>query len=258
MKITLIQSDVIFGKPEENFRHMDRLIRQSLKNSPDVVVLPELWTTGYDLSHLDDIADHEGKNLLKVAGRWAETNHIYVVAGSTAVKKKQKIYNMMTVFDRTGTCVKTYSKTHLFRLMNEEKFLTAGDRDGLFQIDSTPAAGLICYDIRFPEWVRRHILSGAKILFVAAEWPKQRLDHWRTLLICRAIENQAFVVACNRSGKDPDNLFAGHSLVIGPWGDILAEAGEDPCTLTVDLDLESVSDVRSRIPVFEDRRPEIY
>jgi Predicted amidohydrolase len=258
MKMALIQLNIAFGRPEKNKLRAEKMLRQALKENPDVVVFPELWTTGYDLENLSETADPDGKAIRKLAGKWAAENGINIIAGSTAKRTDSGIYNALTVFDRNGTCIKEYSKVHLFRLMREHLFLKAGDKDGLFSIDGLPAAGFICYDIRFPEWIRKQVLSGAKLLFIPAEWPEPRLDHWRTLLTCRAIENQAFVIACNRSGSDPENTFAGHSMVISPWGEILAEAGADESVLIADIDVGSIDAIRSRIPVFEDRRPELY
>src|SRR5690606_34047396 len=105
---------------------------------------------------------------------------------------------------------------------------------------------------------RRLALDGAKMLFVPAQWPKPRLHHWRTLLQARAIENQMFVVACNRVGTSRGSEFFGHSMIISPWGDVLAEGGEEEAILTADLDLSEVERVRSAIPVFRYRRPELY
>ncbi|WP_332238455.1 carbon-nitrogen family hydrolase [Sporolactobacillus sp. KGMB 08714] len=258
MKITLIQLNIAFGDPEKNYLRAENFIQRALKEKPDAIMLPELWTTGYDLGRLSETADSEAERTKRFAGRLAKANHVAIIAGSVAKRSASRVTNTMLVFNRAGECVKEYSKIHLFRLMNEDKFLHAGDSDGLFDLDGIPSAGFICYDIRFPEWIRRHVLSGARLLFIPAEWPKPRLDHWRTLLACRAIENQAFVIACNRAGSDPDNMFAGHSMIIGPWGEILAEAGEEECLLTADLDLSAIAAVRSRIPVFEDRRPELY
>jgi predicted amidohydrolase len=119
-------------------------------------------------------------------------------------------------------------------------------------------AGLICYDIRFPEWVRKHVLSGAKILFVSAEWPVQRIDHWKVLLRARAIENQCYVAACNRVGYDPDNTFGGSSLIIDPWGEILAEGSLQEELVTAVVNLDTVDEVRKQIPIFDDRLPDFY
>jgi omega-amidase len=120
------------------------------------------------------------------------------------------------------------------------------------------AGASICYDIRFPEQARTLSLLGAKILFVAAEWPHPRLHHWRTLLMARAIENQMYVVACNRVGNTAIDSFFGHSMIIDPWGEIIAEGGEREEIVTARIDLTLVDHVRNRIPVFEDRRPELY
>lgn len=102
------------------------------------------------------------------------------------------------------------------------------------------------------------MLNDSKILYVVAEWPKVRIDHWRALLISRAIENQCFVVACNRVGSDPNNVFGGHSMIIGPWGEIIAEAGEEETIIHADIDLNQVHQVRNTIPILQDRRPDIY
>ncbi|MFT8872222.1 MAG: carbon-nitrogen family hydrolase [Sporolactobacillus sp.] len=258
MKVALIQLDIAFGNPDQNYQHADSLIQQALRQSPDVIVLPELWTTGYDLTRLDTIADKNSERLSRFASALSAKYNVNLIAGSVACRSGGKVTNTLNVFDRSGSCTKTYSKVHLFRLMKEERYLAAGEKDGLFTIDGTPAAAFICYDIRFPEWLRKHVLLGAKVLFIPAEWPLARLDHWRTLLICRAIENQAFVVACNRSGSDPDNAFAGHSLIISPWGKIIAEAGETEDVLCGEMDLEDIELIRHRIPVFADRRPALY
>lgn len=258
MKLALIQLDIAFGNPEKNKQNARTLIERAIEQSPDTVILPELWTTGYDLTRLNTIADPNAADVRAFAGDLAKKYQINIIAGSVAKQKGDKVTNTMTVFNRKGECVKEYSKVHLFRLMREERYMEAGESDGLFSIDDVSAAGFICYDIRFPEWLRRHVLQGAKLLFIPAEWPAPRLDHWRTLLTCRAIENQSFVIACNRAGSDPDNQFAGHSLVISPWGEILAEAGDKEEILFADIDIASIDAIRNRIPVFEDRRPELY
>jgi omega-amidase len=116
----------------------------------------------------------------------------------------------------------------------------------------------ICYDLRFPELFRRYALAGARLILVPAEWPHPRRAHWQTLLRARAIENQCFVAACNRVGITGNSTFFGASAVIDPWGEALVEGGETELILTATIDLSLVDTVRKRIPVFEDRRPELY
>ncbi|ASA25494.1 carbon-nitrogen family hydrolase [Paenibacillus donghaensis] len=258
MRISLIQFDIAFGNPGANYAAAQQLIHQAAADKPDCIILPELWTTGYDLQRLTEIADPDVRDTQLLMSGLAKQYGVNIVAGSIASRRSDGITNRMLVFDRQGSLVGDYSKLHLFRLMDEHLYLQPGEAKGLFTIDGTPCAGLICYDIRFPEWVRAHTALGAEVLFISAEWPLPRLSHWRALLISRAIENQCYVVACNRSGSDPSNVFAGHSLIIDPWGEIVCEAAEGSSILCGELDLKQVRQIRSQIPVFSDRRPELY
>lgn len=256
--IACLQMDIAFGDAERNYALATDLIEKASAGNPDIIVLPELWTTGYDLENLSLKAEEEASEASAFLKETAIKHKAHIVGGSVANKTDSGIENTMLVFDRNGESSGKYSKLHLFQLMDEHLYLAAGKEKGLFSLDSHKFAGLICYDIRFPEWVHAHALQGAEAMFVVAEWPIQRLEHWRALLIARAIENQCYVVACNRSGCDPNNTFAGHSMVIGPWGDVIAEAGEGQEILTAEIDLDQVREARTRIPIFADRRPEFY
>jgi omega-amidase len=258
LKIACLQLDIAFGNPAENKRRAQQEIEKAAQEKADVIILPELWTTGYDLKRLDNIADEEGQDAQTFIAELARAHRVNIVAGSIAKKTADGVTNTMYIADRNGDIVGEYSKLHLFQLMDEHLYLQPGDRHGLFTLEGTLCAGMICYDIRFPEWIRAHTAEGAELLFVVAQWPMPRLSHWRTLLQARAIENQCYVVACNRAGKDPNNEFAGHSMVIDPWGDIIAEADEKAGLLTAEIDLAKVSGVRKQIPIFQDRRPEHY
>ncbi|MBU9723046.1 MULTISPECIES: carbon-nitrogen family hydrolase [Bacillaceae] len=259
-RVALVQMHIAFGDPDTNFRTVEENIRMICTSDKkvDVIVLPELWSTGYDLTRLNEIADNEGKTTVEFIGKLAKSFQVNIIAGSIPKATDSGVKNTMLVFNRNGELIKEYSKAHLFRLMNEEKYLIEGNSDGLFQLDGELCAGVICYDIRFPEWVRTHMLDDTKVLFVVAEWPKPRIDHWRALLISRAIENQCYVVACNRIGSDPNNEFGGHSIIVGPWGEIVAEADESETILYGDLDMSEVEKVRKTIPIFSDRRTELY
>ncbi len=259
LRVACIQMDIEFGQPEKNRLEVEKQMEKLFQEREvDVVVLPELWTTGYDLTRLDEIADDNGEDTHAFIADLALKYQTNIVAGSIAKKSESGITNTLYSFNRKGECVGEYSKVHLFQLMDEHHYLASGESTGSFELEGVSSAGLICYDIRFPEWVRTHTTAGAEILYVVAEWPLPRLAHWRALLISRAIENQCYVVACNRAGKDPNNIFAGHSIIIDPWGDIVAEAEEDAGVLIGELDLSKVKEVRKQIPIFQDRRPELY
>ncbi len=260
--VALIQAHIEIGDPLENNSHIRLLMEQAVKaeQKPDLIVLPEMWNTGYALDHIQELADEEGTETRAWIAEFAATHQVNIVAGSIAEKKSDgHVYNTMLVFDRTGTEVASYSKIHLFRLMDEEKYLQPGEEKVVFTLDGGIQAGAsICYDIRFPELARCLALSGANLLIVPAEWPHPRIHHWRTLLTARAIENQMYVIACNRVGRSGDTDFFGHSLIIDPWGEIMAEGGEQEEIVTGFIESALVQDVRGRIPVFEDRRPLLY
>ncbi|MGX1264869.1 omega-amidase [Rossellomorea marisflavi] len=257
-KIGLAQMDIRYGDPESNYREAEKWFQKAEREQCDILVFPELWTTGYDLKRIKEIADENSKKTIDFLSRLAKQYRIDVIGGSVANKTASGIDNRLIVIDSKGHFVKGYSKLHLFKLMDEHHYLLPGNEDGLFTLSGEQMAGLICYDIRFPEWVRKHVLSGAKILFVSAEWPAQRIDHWKVLLRARAIENQCYVAACNRVGSDPDNTFGGSSLIIDPWGEILAEGSLQEELVTAVVNLDTVNEVRKQIPIFDDRLPDFY
>lgn len=250
--------DICFGEPSKNYQLAERLIDRAMMETPDIIVLPELWTTGYDLTRLDEIADKDGQDSITFLKRLAQKYQVHFVGGSIANRGENGVKNTLLIINKKGELIHQYSKLHLFKLMDEHLYLEAGTEKGLFELENHLFAGVICYDIRFPEWIRAHTEQGAEVLFVVAEWPKSRLAHWRALLIARAIENQCFVIACNRAGKDPNNIFAGHSMIIDPWGEVIAEAGSNEEILSAELNLELVKNVRKQIPIFADRKPEFY
>ncbi len=257
MKLGCIQLQVAFGDVEKNFSRVEELVREAANKGAEIVILPEMWNTSYALEKLEGLADVDGERTKAFLSQLAKELHVHIVGGSVATKKGDKFYNTMLVYNNEGELVGEYDKAHLFRLMDEHLHLSSGNTQNNFKLGDLDAAGVICYDIRFPEWLRLHALNGAKVLFVSAQWPTARIDHWKTLLQARAIENQCFVVAVNRISRNKDN-FNGQSMVIEPWGEILWTGGEDEELAIVDVDFSKVDEVRTRIPVYDDRRPELY
>jgi omega-amidase len=260
LHIVLLQMDITLGEPAMNYERLQMMLEQAVQHTPrpDVIVFPEMWNTGYALDRLEHLADHQGERTIALLSAFAREYQVNLVAGSIADKQVDQIYNQTYVFNRAGEIIAQYAKIHLFRLMDEHQFLTAGELLGTLQIDGIPAGMMICYDIRFPELSRVLALGGAQILFVPAQWPHPRLLHWRSLLIARAIENQMYVVACNRVGKSGDSQFFGHSMVIDPWGEVMIEGTEQEEILHITIDLDLVQRVRKKIPIFADRRPQLY
>jgi omega-amidase len=261
LRIALIQTEIILGEPVDNEKHILSLMKEAVVQNPkpDLLVLPELWNTGYALERIHEIADEGGDHNKRWLSSFAKQNQVLIVGGSIAESNAGEVSNTMYVFDREGEEIAKYSKVHLFRLMDEEKYLVPGQELVTFQMNDVCKVGVsICYDIRFPEMARSLALLGTKVLFVSAEWPHPRLHHWRTLLMARAIENQMYVIACNSVGDNGSTSFFGHSMIIDPWGEVVAEGGEQEEIVTGEISISLVDEVRSRIPIFHDRRPEIY
>ncbi|GIQ67613.1 carbon-nitrogen family hydrolase [Xylanibacillus composti] len=260
LRIALVQMDIAIGEPDVNADKAIQLMEEAVRSAdkPDVIVLPEMWNTGYALERIHELGDEGGTRTRNIISAFCRKHAVNVVAGSVAELKDGQAFNTSYVFNREGQVLVDYSKIHLFRLMDEEKHLAEGTKPGRFAIEGQDAGVMICYDIRFPELARKLALDGVKLLFVPAEWPNPRLHHWRTLLQARAIENQMYIVACNRVGTSGDTDFFGHSMIVDPWGEIVVEGGEEEAILQADIDLNLVNEVRGRIPVFEDRRPSLY
>ncbi|MDN5331452.1 MAG: hypothetical protein PWP45_677 [Tepidanaerobacteraceae bacterium] len=266
LKVSILQMEIMFGEPEENRKKAERMLKEALKVKvkPDIVLLPEMWNTSYDLKRLSNIADRNGSPTIEWLKKVAKENGINIVAGSIAdircdeYSEVPRVYNTAYAINRNGEVVARYDKVHRFRLMDEEKYFSPGEKAVTFELDGVKCGIAICYDIRFPEFIRKIALLGAQILFVPAQWPKPREMHWRLLNIVRAIENQFFVVGANRVGREGKAEFPGCSIVVDPWGEVLLEADEREGVFEAVIDLSAVEQVRKRIPVFEDRRPDVY
>ncbi len=259
MKVTCIQMNMLPGQPDENFRLAAQLIEEAMAEKPDVLVLPETWNTGFfPKDNSETLCDQDGKRVKEEIGALAAKFSVNIVAGSVTNFRDGKVYNTAYIFDRTGACVGTYDKTHLFTPMGEHKYCTAGSQLCRFMLDGVSCGIIICYDVRFPELIRSLTVQGLDMLFVVSQWPKVRTFHLRSLTTARAIENQMFVVCCNSCGSYKTTVYGGNSAIIDPWGETLALAGEDQQLISAECDLQVLENIRSTIPVFRDRRPELY
>ncbi|KRK99009.1 hydrolase, carbon-nitrogen family [Secundilactobacillus odoratitofui DSM 19909 = JCM 15043] len=258
LTIAIAQMKISFGQPAENFSRIESFVAKAAQANADIIVFPEMWNTGYDLTRLNDIADVNGEQTKHVLSALSKKYHLMIHGGSVATQRDQQFYNTTYVTDEAGQLICNYDKVHLFGLMREDDFLAAGDQKSRFEVKGVPATSVICYDIRFPEWLRTLSLTDSRIIFVPAEWPSPRIAQWRKLLAARAIENQSFVVAVNRVGSDPDNHFGGNSVVIDPLGNEVLRLDSREELQTVTIDTDETDHVRGFMPVFEDRRPELY
>lgn len=246
MIISIAQMDIVLGDKERNIRKGVSFIEEAVKRKSDIIVFPELWTTGYAKDVKELAEPLNGKTIKKLTETAKEKN--IKIFGSIA----ENHYNTMHYISPKGLEA-SYRKIHLFSLMNEERFFAAGNKIGLKE----NIGMMICYDLRFPELSRKLTINGAEILIICAEWPYPRIEHWRTLLKARAIDNLAYVIGCNRVGNDTKFEYFGHSSVIDPWGRRMIEGGKDEALLTCEIDLSLVKEVRKKFPVLKDIK-EIY
>lgn len=263
LALTLVQMDCTLGEPAANFARAETMIAEAARRGSQLVILPELWSTAYDLEHAADHATAltqraQSDGWFDRLARLAKAHNIWLTGSILEAQDDGRFYNCMALYGPDGELAGVYRKIHLFRLMQEEVYLGAGQSPTLLDLPWGKTGLAICYDLRFPELFRGYALQGARLLLIPAEWPHPRREHWRTLLRARAIENQCFVAACNRVGTSKGTQFFGASAVIDPLGETRIEGGEAEMLLTTEIDLAEVDAVRAHIPVFQDRRPELY
>lgn len=258
LRVAIGQMDIALGDAEANLRVVQQLAAEAAGKA-DVLVLPELWGSGYMLERAGELADELNTGLFAAVASLSR-HHQLAICGSLLEwdADTQRAYNTATLYDAAGSLRGTYRKVHLIGLMDEDQYLGAGDSAPVFELPWGTGALAICYDLRFPELFRRYALEGAGLILMPSEWPSPRIEHWRTLLKARAIENQCFVVACNRVGADRANTFGGRSAAIDPRGNVLVEANDDAELVFATLNLAMLEEVRDFMPVFRDRRPEVY
>jgi rfaE bifunctional protein nucleotidyltransferase chain/domain len=247
-RVGFLQFAITLGDPGANMRKATGLL-QGLAPPPDtLLLLPELWATGFDYARAGQLAEDTPAVLREMTGLAAR--HRVYLAGSLLEKKageagQPHLFNTLYLLGPAGMAG-TYRKQHLFSLWQEDRYFASGGSPGPIATDYGLVGGLVCYDLRFPEIATRQAFAGARLLMVSAQWPRVRLDHWRILLQARAIENQVFIVAGNGCGASGPHELAGHSMVLGPDGSVLAEAGEGEESRFVDLPAGELDLVRSR------------
>lgn len=263
MRASLIQISVDEEESvDSRRRRMASLVRE--QSGADLVVLPELWTTGAfsfetfaaEAEPLDGPTYEAMAKAASDAGVWLHAGSIpeRAASDSGSAAGEGPLYNTSLVFSPSGELAAAYRKIHRFGFDKGEAVMMGAGRDLVtVRLPETVLAIATCYDLRFPELFRGLVDAGAETFVLSAGWPERRRAHWTLLAQARAVENQAFVLACGTAGTHAGVLQAGHSIVVDPWGEVLAEAGSDEEVLTVEFDPTSVATTRERFPVLKDR-----
>lgn len=241
--------------------HEDRVARVTetvgLANAADVIVLPELWPTGFFnfARYRDEAETLHGATLDRLASA-ARSASAWLIGGSfVELASDGHLHNTTVAFTPSGELAATYRKIHLFGYESAEaQLLTPGQDVSVFDTDYGRVGMSTCYDLRFPEQYRILTDKGATMIFVSSAWPASRMEHWLLLNRTRALENLAFVFACNAAGSQDGVDLAGNSLVIDPWGEIIARGGPEETWIKAQIEPQRVSDLRAEFPALADRR----
>jgi predicted amidohydrolase len=221
----------------------------------DLVLLPEIWATGYfSFPRYEAEAEAiDGPTMTALRTKAADLR-CHLFAGSFVERDQGKLYNTSVLLDSRGEILARYRKIHLFGYGSEEsRLLTRGDEVVVADCPWGKTGLSTCYDLRFPELYRKMVERGAVMFLVASAWPEARLDAWRLFNRARAHENLAFVISCNCAGTDSGRRYAGRSAVIDPLGRVVAEAGDDEQLLAAEIDPRLVETVRGEFPALRDR-----
>jgi predicted amidohydrolase len=255
MRISIIQLDVGDGNKAARIAHVLRLIDRAAGS--DLILLPELWPSGYFAfdRYRSESETIDGDTVAALADK-ARSVRSHLFAGSFVECDSDSLFNTSILLSPAGKLVATYRKIHLFGFKSDERnLLTAGNA---ITVADTPFGKIgvtTCYDLRFPELYRAMVDQGAEFFLVCAAWPKQRLEAWRLFNRARAHENLAFLMSCNCAGSNRGTVLAGHSMIVDPLGTIVAEAGEGEEIITAEIDPAQVGQARSSFSALHDRSP---
>ncbi|MGW0610502.1 carbon-nitrogen family hydrolase [Streptomyces sp. NPDC002788] len=255
MRASVIQIAVEEGESVEARRRRAAAMVRDQAGS-DLVVLPELWTTGaFAYEEFGREAEPLEGPTYEAMAKAASDAGVWLHAGSIPERDPEgPLYNTSLVFSPSGDLAAAYRKIHRFGFDKGEAVLMgAGTELVTVRLPATTLGVATCYDLRFPELFRGLVDAGAETLVVAAGWPERRRSHWTLLARARAVENQSFVLACATAGTHAGVPQAGHSIVVDPWGEVLAEAGAGEEVLTVEFDPGQVATTREQFPALKDR-----
>jgi predicted amidohydrolase len=252
----------------ENYERAERLVGQAATWGPDLVVLPELWTYLGPHKRYPELAEAIPGETSELLSRLASRYRFWLVGGSyvEAVPGQERFHNTCPVFDPDGELVVCYRKLHLFdvevegKVYHESATIAPGAETVVTKLAGVPTGLTICYDLRFPELYRRLAVQGARLVTVPAAFTMETgKDHWEVLLRARAIENQVYVLAAAQCGPHPPNRACyGNSMIVDPWGTVVARGGYQEGVVVADVDLGHADRVRKSVPALVNRREDVF
>lgn len=254
LRLCLVQMDLAWENPAENWSHASDLLRGEA-GKHDLVILPEMFSTGFSM-RAQQLAEPalDGDTLAWMQFHASKLGAILVA--SVMVEDQGKYFNRLMVVGQEGLVLK-YDKRHLFRMSGEHEVYSPGSELQVFSLNGWRICPMVCYDLRFPVWSRNGMSPEGRmwydLLLYVANWPERRVAHWKTLLQARAIENQAWVAGLNRVGTDGnDFVYSGDSMIVDALGQVQAHAVHEEILLTATLEWPALADYRDRFPAWAD------
>ena len=248
LKITIFQAYLFWENIDKNLQNIGLRLQGGVREKTDLIVLPEMFNTGFTMK--TELAEEmDGKTMQWIKNTAA--NYDCVVTGSLIIKENGNYYNRMVWVKPNGEC-SHYDKHHLFSLGQEDKHFTTGTDAVIVELKGWKIRLAVCYDLRFPVWLRNNN-AAYDILLLVASWPDKRSSHWRTLIHARAIENQSYVIGVNRVGHDGNQIYhSGHSMCIDPLGNTVYYKPEDEDLYTFSINYTELEKIRRQFPFLKD------
>jgi predicted amidohydrolase len=253
LKICGVQFNISLGNAEKNIKVVEKFLT-GMENKAGLAVLPELWYTGFDYKNLQNHAKRSDYFIDLVRGWCQKFGMSFLSTFLTWDGKKNGVYNTLYLIDENGNICGKYSKMYLFQPMGEDTHFLRGDKNqkNIFSFKGWNIATAICYELRFPEIMRKAALDGAELGIIPTEWPDVRLDHWLSLTRARAIENEMYVMGVNACGKTGKWNMAGHSVVYDPWGNVISLLDDKEGMIFAEIDKKNIRQMRKNIPSVND------
>jgi predicted amidohydrolase len=254
MRVASIQISVVESSKSATIDKAVDGIRRA--QGADLVVLPELWNIGFmSFDRYVSEAEDRGGPTLSALRNVAGEFKIHIHTGSFVEKEGDKYFNSSYLLSPSGEILANYRKIHLFGFNSKETQILNHGHQVVVADTSLGKIGLAtCYDLRFPELFRRMVEQGAELFLVCSAWPYPRLEHWIMLNRVRALENQCFLVSSNSVGTNRGSQFVGHSMIVNPWGIILASGGDEEVVVRAECDMSELRSARDRFPALADRQ----
>lgn len=249
MKIGLIQYNPMWEEKDANKKKIISLLKDA-NGGVDLLIFPEMTLTGFSM-HSETFAEEIEGESLKYFASIAENFKCDVIAGIIE-KRSAKYFNTIIHIEKSGKLKTHYHKIHPFSYSDEDKHFSAGNKPVITRIRDWKIGLSICYDLRFPELYRFYAKEKVHLITIIANWPDTRIEHWRTLLKSRAIENQCYIAGVNRVGKDPRLNYTGFSSLFDPMGKEIVAVEDEEKLILSEIDKSVVEDVRSKLPFLED------